>query len=175
MALTFNDMMTRLLAHEGGYTNNPKDPGGPTNYGITQAVYDKYREEEGLPKQSVKLISLGEASEIYLDLYYSPFLGLPAPIAFQAFDGAVNSGVGRSIRWLQQAVGVKVDGLLGVKTEAAVWAADPAQTIDNYLNLRLAFMKQAKDKNGNLLWPTFGRGWQARIDKQRAYAKEDLA
>lgn len=45
-----------VLVHEGGYVNHPKDPGGATNKGVTQRVYDGYRKRNGLPARSVKFI-----------------------------------------------------------------------------------------------------------------------
>lgn len=171
MDLTFDTMLARVLRHEGGYSNNPKDPGGATNYGVTQAVYDVYRDDATLPRRSVLHITKAEVREIYFYDYFEAVRGpqLPAAVAFQVFDGAVNSGVGRSVKWLQQAVGATQDGILGPKTLAAIKQADDAQTIDNYLGLRLAFLKRLET------WNTFGRGWQRRIDENKQYAKEDLA
>lgn len=170
MALTFEQMLARVLKHEGGFVNHPDDPGGATNLGITQNVYDAHRVRGMLPRKSVKDITKEEASDIYFLEYFRPVWGpsLPEALAFQVFDGAVNSGVKRSIRWLQAAVGAAQDGQMGPKTLAAVEAADLEQTIENYLNLRLAFMKSLST------WKTFGRGWQRRIDENREYAKEDL-
>lgn len=170
MALTFEQMLARVLKHEGGFSDHPEDRGGATNKGITQRVYNAWREERQLIPRSVKYIEPHEVSSIY---YFNYFVAakcdlLPSALAFQVFDGAVNSGVSRSMKWLQAVVGVEQDGKMGPKTLAAVLASDPEKTIASYLDRRLAFMK------GLPTWKTFGRGWQRRIDENRAYAKEDL-
>lgn len=170
MALTFEQMLARVLKHEGGFVNHPKDPGGATNKGITQAVYDNYRKSRLLKTRTVGFIADDEVADIYHREYFRKVWGdkLPSALAFQVFDGAVNSGVSRSIKWLQAAVGAAQDGVLGPKALAAVQAQPVEQTIENYLNLRLAFLMKLST------WDTFGRGWKRRIDENRAYAKEDL-
>src|SRR6187401_363537 len=115
----FNKALQLVLAHEGGYVNHPKDPGGPTNKGITQRVYDMYRKDKGLNTRSVKNIDKAEISDIYKTRYWDMIKGdrLPDGIDYVVFDGAVNSGPGQSVKWLQRALGDnyagKVDGQLG--------------------------------------------------------------
>lgn len=170
MALTFEMMLARVLKHEGGYVNHPDDPGGATNKGVTQRVYDAWRKERRLILRNVKYIESHEVSSIYYFNYFAAAKCdlLPKALAFQVFDGAVNSGVSRSVKWLQAVVGAEQDGVLGPKTLKLVMAADPEKVIESYLNRRLDFMKSLST------WKTFGRGWQRRIDENRAYAKEDL-
>ncbi|WP_246677573.1 glycosyl hydrolase 108 family protein [Mesorhizobium sp. B2-3-12] len=95
-----------MLAHEGGYSNHPADPGGATMKGVTQRVYDGYRKSKGLSTRSVKGIQTAELNEIYDRQYWDAVKGdlLPAGVDYVVFDGAVNSGPGRSIMWLQQAL-----------------------------------------------------------------------
>src|SRR5579883_2306574 len=83
-----------FFAGEGGFHNDPRDPGGATNLGVTQRVYDAHRRACGLPVQSVEQMSDQEMRHIYLNGYWSPegCQDMPLPLAVVAFDAAVNSG-----------------------------------------------------------------------------------
>jgi lysozyme family protein len=165
----FERALTKVLVYEGGYVNNPKDPGGETNKGVTKAVYDSYRKGHGLPVQSVRLISDTELRDIYKSRYWDLFKGdeMPAGVSLIVFDGAVNSGVAQSAKWLQRALAPfyqgTVDGLVGPGTLAAIARhPDKRKLIADICAQRLAFLKTLKT------WPTFGRGWSSRVvDVQR--------
>jgi lysozyme family protein len=86
------------------------------------------------------------------------------------FDGAVNSGQIQGAKWLQEALGVPVDGHVGPVTLTAALACDPTKVINAACDLRLAAMHTFRDKQGNLSWLEYGAGWQARVDKVRAAA-----
>lgn len=146
------------LQFEGGYVNHPRDPGGETNRGITKRVYDAYRARKGRGVQSVKLISEAEVQEIYKRQYWDAVRGdeLPKGVDAAVFDLAVNSGVGRAARMLQQALGVKVDGNIGLATMAAVNTADPKKLASDIIAARNAFLRRLKT------FPTFGKGWMRR-------------
>ena len=121
----FARALPRVLAHEGGYVDDPFDPGGATNKGITFRVYDAYRTRNGLPTRDVRAISATEVAEIYRLQYWDAVKGdeLPPGLDYVLFDGAVNSGPSQSIKWLQRALGdVAVDGQIGQATLAAVMA-----------------------------------------------------
>jgi len=115
MALVF------VLSWEGGYTNDPDDPGGPTNDGITQDEYDRHRQACGEPTRSVQDITQAEYTNIYADGYWSPCHcdAFPYAVALTLFDSAVNTGVEHAIKWLQGELGVEVDGDPGPNTLAA--------------------------------------------------------
>lgn len=173
------EALTRVLAHEGGYVNHPKDPGGPTNKGVTQRVYDAYRRGKGLGAKSVQQISNQEVADIYDGQYWNAVKGdeLPAGVDYVLFDGAVNSGPKQSIIWLQRALGPiykgRVDGTMGFTTIAAVNAVnDHDALIDRICDQRLAFMRHLRT------WPTFGKGWSARVAEVRsigqAWATNDV-
>ncbi|MCH4560876.1 glycoside hydrolase family 108 protein [Mesorhizobium jarvisii] len=158
-----------MLAHEGGYSNNPNDPGGPTMKGVTQRVYDGFRKGKGLATRSVKSITTAELNEIYVRQYWDSVQGdtLPAGVDYVVFDGAVNSGPGRSIMWLQQALRPaytgRIDGVLGMGTLAALKAdKNNDALIDRICNARMAFLKHLST------FGTFGRGWTARVAEVRA-------
>lgn len=167
MRANFDKALSAVLLHEGGYVNHPKDPGGATNRGVTQAVYDDWRRDHGLEKQSVKLISPAEVMAIYKYLYWDRIKGdeLPTGVDYCVFDFAVNSGVNRAARYLQRAVGVADDGQIGPVTLAAVRAMDAGCLTDGICNARLTFLK------GLTTFRTFGKGWTRRVEDVRAKAK----
>jgi len=163
MKENYAQALKQVLKYEGGYVDHPKDPGGPTNKGVTQAVYDTWRKSKDLPTQSVRNISDSEIATIYKNLYWDRISGdyLPSGVDFAVFDYAVNSGVSRAARTLQAVVGVTQDGVIGPETiEAAKTYVAMSIT-----NRRLAFMQSLS------IWPTFGKGWSARIADVKAQIK----
>lgn len=148
-----------VLAHEGGYVNHPQDPGGATNKGVTQRVYDAYRQRKGLGAQSVRGITADEVADIYKRQYWDAVKGddLPAGLDYAVFDYAVNSGPRRAIQDLQRELGVKPDGIIGQLTLAAVSAQDVYGLIDRLCSRRLRFLRGLKH------YKTFGRGWERRV------------
>lgn len=163
----FARAMPRVLQHEGGKVDDPQDPGGRTNQGVTQAVYTAYRARIGAPARDVFLMDATERDAIYKDQYWRAVRGddLPAGLDYVAFDGAVNSGPSRSAKWLQQALGVEADGHIGVITLAAAQACDVPEIIDRICDIRMAFLKRLKH------WPRFGRGWTSRVSGVRTVGK----
>jgi lysozyme family protein len=164
----FERSLTKVLVHEGGFVNHPKDPGGATNRGVTQRVYDDYLKSRHQSSKSVKDITSGEVEAIYRQKYWNLIKGdsLPAGVSYVVFDGAVNSGVSQSAKWLQRALGVNADGVIGPATIEAVNSLhDHDALIDRILDRRLAFLKALKT------WPTFGKGWAARVDGVRRTGK----
>lgn len=168
-AANFKPSLTLVLSHEGGYVNHPKDPGGATDKGITQRVYDAYRRLNGLKVQSVAKITLGEAAAIYKQQYWNAILAdrLPVGVDYAAFDFAVNSGVGRAVRYLQLCVGVAVDGHLGNVTILAINEASPQELILNLCSRRMGFLKSLDT------YATFGRGWRRRVIGNQDGAQHD--
>lgn len=164
----FSDALSRVLVHEGGYVNHPADPGGATNFGVTQRVYDAYRLRKGRTAQPVKSITKAEVDEIYRSQYWDAIKGdkLPPGVSYVVMDGAVNSGSKQSIKWLQRALDVPADGVLGEVTLAALAASnDHDKLVDAICDRRMAFLRALKT------FPTFGRGWTRRVDEVRAAGK----
>jgi lysozyme family protein len=155
MKENYPQALKQVLKYEGGYVDHPQDPGGPTNKGITQAVYDDWRKSQKLPIQSVRSIADSEVASIYKNLYWDRISGdnLPDGVDFAVFDYAVNSGVSRAAKTLQGVVGVTQDGQIGPQTIQAT-KTYIAMTVTNK---RLAFMQSLS------IWSTFGKGWSARI------------
>jgi len=162
----FAAALKTVLGFEGGYVNNPKDPGGKTNMGITQRVYTAWRQARGLPAQEVRQISSGEVATIYRNEYANPvrFDDLPSGVDLIVFDGAVNSGVSRSSKWLQKAVRVTQDGQVGPLTLSVVSARAPSTVINAIADMRLSFLQ------GLRTWSTFRRGWKSRVAQVRGMA-----
>ncbi|QIG74375.1 putative endolysin protein [Rhizobium phage RHph_N65] len=157
--------LEKVLREEGGYSDHPDDPGGPTMKGVTQRVYDAYRDRIRKQRRSVRLIETSELEEIYRTSYWDLIRGgaLPAGVNYVVFDGAVNSGVKRSVEWLQAALGVNVDGVIGPATIAAAQRdTNNDALIDRILDRRLAFLQSLRT------WKTFGKGWKARVARVRS-------
>lgn len=150
--------LAETLKWEGGYSNHPNDPGGPTMHGVTQRVYDGYRTRQGLAKRAVRLIEQAEEVAIYRGSYWAAVRGdeLPAGVDLAVFDYGVNSGPGRAVMALQKAVGAKADGHLGEATLDAILARDPRELIGKIMAGRRAFLRSLST------FPTFGVGWMNR-------------
>jgi lysozyme family protein len=161
MQLNKANVFAFTYKEEGGYGNDPHDPGGATNLGIIQTEYDKYRIAKGLSQRSVRYIDRSEADEIYTKSYWNKVDGddLPAGIDLVIYDYGVNSGPGRSIEYAQRALGVGVDGILGPITLAAIKAVDPKKFIKDFDDDRLAFLQRLKT------YIYFGKGWSARVKR----------
>ncbi len=151
---------------EGGYSNHPSDPGGATNYGVTQATYDAYRRDKGQAKQAVSKITKAEALDIFFTRYWTPVRGeeMPSGVDLALYDFGVNSGPARAIKALQKVVGVAQDGKIGPITMKAVSAAAPATLASRLCDERMAYLKRLKT------WSTFGKGWTNRVNDVRAKA-----
>lgn len=158
--MDFNVAFTRLLGHEGQYVNNPADPGGETNWGISKRSY---------PELDIKNLQRWDAEKIYRRDFWNKINGdkLPDGVAFQLFDFAVNSGCETAVRYLQRAVGVADDGHWGPISQAALEKYSESDLIMLVLAERLDFMTKLKG------WPDFSRGWARRIATNLRYGAED--
>lgn len=167
----FARAMAQVFRYEGGYVNNPRDPGGPTNFGITLATLRAWR---GSPVSAsdVKALTRDEAARIYRQNYWRPVHAddLPPGVDLCIFDYAVNSGPGRAAKALQSILGVTEDGVIGPETIAAALTTGktPAELINRICDERLAYLRRLNT------WPTFGRGWAARIAAVRKEAISEL-
>jgi lysozyme family protein len=141
----FERCLAATLQWEGGYSNHPDDPGGPTMKGVIQREYDAWRTGHGQHRQSVRLISEDEVRAIYRRNYWDAMKcgTLPAGIDFCVFDAAVNSGTGRAAKWLAHAT-----------------------SVDKYCDARLHFLQGL-----GRLWHVFGAGWDRRVRGVRVSAK----
>ena len=164
----FDECLKFVLSQEGGYVNHPADPGGATNKGVTQAVYDLYRINRGLGRMPVYGISGEEITDIYRKQYWKPIRGdsLPNGLDLVVFDAAVNHGVKQSSLFLQRALGVDDDGVIGPQTIGAVLSDSAAgmtqKVIADVLDQRRDFYEMLVKKNAKNR--VFLNGWMNRVD-----------
>lgn len=157
MKANFDRSLTEVLGHEGGYVNDPHDPGGETNMGISKRSY---------PKENIRGMTRARAAEIYRRDFWDAVQGdkLPAGLDLVAFDPAVNSGPSRGVKWLQTALGVSADGKIGPATLAAAQKAHAEAVIDRACNARLAWLRTLPT------WGRYGKGWAKRVESIREEA-----
>ena len=174
MDASFQRALSLVLADEGGWSNNPNDPGGATMQGITQRVYDAFRRADpGTARPaSVRYISTADVTAIYRVQYWDAVRGdsVPAGLDYCLFDEAVNAGPVASIKDLQTALGVKADGQFGMVTMGALLAVnDRAGLIKRICALRLNWLHRLRT------WRFFGKGWAARVARVQAAALKMVA
>jgi len=157
--ITFDQAFDRLLGNEGGYVNHPQDPGGETNWGISKRQY---------PNINIKDLTRDGAKAIYLRDYWEPCgQHLDPSVNFQVFDAGVNHGVSTAIRMLQRAVGVADDGHWGQISQDSYSKMEVHLVLIRFLAERLNFFTKIST------FPTFGRGWCARVVTNLRYAAKD--
>jgi lysozyme family protein len=162
MQVNFDKCLGFTLQYEGGFANNPNDPGGATNMGITHLTLAAYR-RAAITTADVQNLSREEAAAIYKILYWDHVNGdnLPAGVDLAVFDYAVNSGTGRAARALQSILGVAVDGSIGPATLAALAQADAKQVASAVCAHRLSFLERLST------FHIFGHGWTSRVNACR--------
>ncbi|MGE4481996.1 glycoside hydrolase family 108 protein [Acidocella sp.] len=152
------------LSMEGGYSDDPADPGNwtggipgagelrGTKCGISAAAY---------PSLNIQDLSRKQIDEIYRNDYYEPVHGddLSSSLALVAFDAAVNAGVRHSVVWLQQSAGVVADGIFGKITLGALQGGDVGKLALEALARRLDYYARSSG------WNRFGLGWSRRVLK----------
>lgn len=155
----FEQAFNRLLSSEGGYINDPADPGGETNWGISKRSY---------PDLDIQHLTREDAMAIYKRDFWD-VLGEEAhpAIKFQVFDFAVNSGIATAIRKLQSAIGVADDGHFGPVSAAKLKAMDVSDVLMRFVAERLDFWRRLST------WPRFGAGWAGRAAADLRYAAQD--
>lgn len=159
----FSRALAETLIHEGGYVNHPKDPGGRTNLGVTQRVWEAWT---GKSSNEAEMRSLTRemVAPLYRKNYWDAVRAddMPAGIALCVFDFGVNSGPPRAITYLQRALSAPVDGKIGPQTIAAVKAYvalhGEKNLIKVYQDNRRAFLRSLGT------FPIFGKGWMRRVD-----------
>lgn len=168
-AANFTACLAIVLASEGSaFVDDPHDPGGATRYGVTLATLSAWRAERGLATTiaDVEALTPDTVAPLYEAEFWAPAHcpELPAGVDLMTFDAAVNTGVGRAIRMLQQALGVAADGLFGPQTRAALNQMKPAEIIQNQAADRRAYYRGLPTFN------RYGRGWLERVERTEAAA-----
>jgi len=156
----FEESLKMILHHEGGYVNHPSDPGGRTNLGVTQAVYEDWIDSP-TTEEAMRNLTVKDVTPIYKRNYWDRVHAddLPSGVDFCVFDMAVNSGSGRAAKILQKVVGASADGAIGPQTLSAVARMEPTDLIYNFTARREDFYR------GLSTFETFGRGWLRRNEK----------
>ena len=165
----FDACMPFIFKAEGGYSDNPADPGGPTNFGITLATLRAYDGDPNLTADELKKLTSAVAKEIYRTAYWNRMQcgALPAGLDLEVFDFGVNSGPAESVKTLQRLVGVTQDGSVGPITLAAVGQFNVGDLIGRFAQARLAFYQGLK-------MPEFEQGWATRVAQIQTAATKML-
>ncbi len=155
---------------EGGYVNDRNDLGRATNHGITQGTLSAIRGYD-VSVEEVKALTYQEALQIYRQEYWVPIKGdqLPAGLDYAVYDFAVNSGVSRAVRFLQEIVGAKRDGVMGPFTLSAIRKCGKSvpEIIERLCEARWAYMKTLGS------WKHFRIGWTTRVMGRRTGVQSD--
>jgi lysozyme family protein len=172
-ARRFAACLDEVLRQEGGYADNPVDPGGATNMGITRRTLAGWRGVSpwwSLPKTEVRALGRPEAAAVYRSLYWDRCNAdaLPAGLDLGLFDYAVNSGPDRAIKALQGELKVVADGFVGPLTlnalKTRIGLVGVAGLITALCDGRLSFLQRLA------ISATFGAGWSRRVAEIRAAA-----
>lgn len=170
-----DEYMPRILKHEGGFVDHPRDPGGATNKGVTIGTLRKLGMDldgDGdVDVTDLKRLTEADAAKVFKRFYGDAVQAdlLPRGLDYSMTDFAVNSGPRRAAEHLQRILGVKADGHIGPMTLAALKGRSVADLINDLCDSRLRFVRSLST------WATFGKGWQSRIDEVRLLAGRDAA
>ncbi len=157
--ITFEVAFDRLIGHEGGYVNDPNDPGGETNWGISKRSY---------PSLDIKSLTREGAKAIYFRDFWECVQGVHSSIKFQVFDAAVNSGINAAIRMLQRAVGVADDGIWGPYSTGVASSMAESDVLMLFIAERAEYFTKLMN------WKHHGKGWiRTRICNNLRYAAAD--
>lgn len=167
----FQTVMPRILKSEGGKVDDPRDPGGRTNQGVTQTNFNKWLISQGKGPRDVFGMTNAERDAIYKSLYWDAVGAdlLPVGLDYVMMDGAVHSGPSQAVKWLQRSLAPyytgDIDGKLGPLTRAAIESyPSTGKLINAVLDRRLAFLQALK------AYAVFGNGWSRRVKEVRNVA-----
>jgi lysozyme family protein len=164
-AANFDEALRLVLAHEGGYAHHPSDPGGPTNFGITLAVFRQYVKPNAAASD-LRAMSVAQARAIYRAKYWNALAcdRLPVGLDYAAFDYGVHSGVARAARVLRHLAGAAAGNGVDAAALSLIAARESRVLIAALCDERLAFLKRLAT------WAVFGKGWARRVSDVRAAA-----
>jgi len=155
-----------VIAHEGGFTNDERDPGnklpdgrkGSTMLGCTQANWEKYIGHE-VTQDDMKLLKKEDVKPLYKRDYWDAVKGddLPVGVDYAVFDFAINAGPSAARKMIQKALGVTADGAIGPATMKAIQEANGKDLLDKFSHSKEAFYKSLPT------FQTYGKGWLKRV------------
>lgn len=173
MKQNFEKSLTLVLKHEGGFTTDERDRGnrlpngrkGSTMMGVTQANWENYIGRQ-VTWDEMRNLTRNDVAPFYKTRYWDVVKGdeLPFGVDYLAFDFAVNAGPGRSIRFLQTALGVVSDGIIGPKTLQAIRQADGNELSKKFSSVKENWYKTLDD------FPIYGKGWLRRVAEAQSTA-----
>ena len=158
MKENYQTALNNVLRSEGGFVNNPKDPGGMTNLGVTKRTYEQY---VGHPvdEETMRGLTPETVAPLYKQMFWDAVRGddLPDGLDYCLFDLAVNSGASRAVKFLQMAVGTPQTGKITDREVQMANDADASDLVNKVCNERLVFLQSLNT------WATFGKGWGNRV------------
>lgn len=147
----FERAFIALIGDEGGYVNDPRDPGGETKFGISKRAY---------PSENIKSLTLERAKQIYHRDYWQSCMcdEFSYAAGYLLFDAAVNMGVGTAIQLMQEALDVVADGRIGPITRRAIAQnANSTEFVVRFQAERGLYYASLHHFN------VYGRGWLRRV------------
>lgn len=178
MNSNFASSLAKMLAHEGGYTDDERDPGnrlpdgraGSTNLGVTQAVWEAFIGRK-VSQEVMQALTPTDVGYLYRQRYWDAVQGdeLPTGVDYSVFDAAVNSGPRQAAKWLQRAVSAKDDGAIGPLTLAKVLSYPADDVIERFNHQRLRFLQ------GLPTFGVYGKGWTRRVAEVQSVSAGMLA
>lgn len=165
MEANFTSCVDFTFTQEGGFVDNPNDPGGATNLGITLITLDDW-ENADLPVSAIRTLDRSLAEQIYHKEYWLKMSCdlMPPGVDLMVFDSGVNVGPARAIEQLQDALVVTADGNIGPKTLAALAKANVHELIADIEVIEQHYYRSLSR------FPIFGKGWLARVDRRTVAA-----
>jgi lysozyme family protein len=166
MKENFKASLEHVLKSEGGYVNNPKDPGGMTNLGVTKATYEAF-----LGHPVTEATMRGLTPEIVAPLYEKKYWDvckcdeLPSGVDYLVFDFAVNAGPGRAVKILQKALGLPQDGIIGPQTLHNIAIMEKGELVTRFSQAKEEFYRSLPT------FATFGKGWLSRVASTQSAAQ----
>ena len=168
MKENYQTSLNFVLKSEGLWSDNPADPGGATMKGITLATYREWKRNPYITKEQLRDIPDADVQALYKQNFWDKIQGdnLPSGVDYAVFDCAVNMGVGRAAKLIQEAAGVTADGVIGQGTMVAIKDQNTQELIDKFSQLKDNFYRSLST------FPTFGNGWLKRVAEVKVNADD---
>ena len=170
MQNNFERSLALVLQHEGGYVHHALDPGGRTNLGVTQRVWEEYVGHK-VDEAEMRSLTKEMVSPLYRKEYWDAVHcdKLPCGADYLAFDFAVNAGAFRCVKTIQRALNITADGVIGPVTVKAIQEANAEDFINSFSAAKESFYRSLVN------FPTFGKGWLNRVAEAKKTAEGMLA
>jgi lysozyme family protein len=155
----FGACLAFVLKREGGFTDDPRDPGGATNLGVTRATWQRWT-GHAATAQDIAALKVEDVTPLYKKYYWDTVKGdqLPTGLDLCLFDSAVNQGPNTAIMMLQKVLGTHVDAIMGPATMGLITMNSPSTLIQEFCDARRN--RYFLTKNYTL----YGKGWIRRVD-----------